>query len=522
MNCKKGNLACPGYPPRHEWGEKRLRTPSARNNQQTVVAQPRNDVSQMVPTDYHLENFDHEFFTRSTLGPPLEEAQDLDNQLVISEFSQLNNTDFSDLQFEGDFTYPQEISHFLEIDQRTSLSFEIPHIFIGVDTPIQRRLFDHFKSSTSTVLTTSSGPANPFISIVLPLAVRDETLMKTLLSLAGSQLLKQCPPGSDPEIQRETVRLHHQAHEEQYQRVEILKERFPDHPSEYMDQDLEVIFATYLVLCLYEICEGSGDGSGNEHLASAGRIITLASTPPPDFVGPPPLHCSLRAKIHPFLLEFYLYHVILATVTVPSTPVVLPQYEHITHILGQDKYVVGVHDGLIKFVARISSLRNYADKNAGKADMYIVETAFQIFEELEAWKPQAASSHSEYLVANFYKMALYIWLFSIINPDRKDHWKVQDNVRCIVTGMCEIRPGDGVKACMLFPLFVAATAAVRKEDRSMIIVHFETLKKWSALGNIDLTLRAVEKLWEHHEAGVKNSWNWVKQLKGSQMSLLVT
>ncbi|KAG4440518.1 hypothetical protein IFR05_003988 [Cadophora sp. M221] len=505
----------------HAWGEKRLRRPSARKNQQIVVAQPRNDVPQPGPVEYSLEDFDPTFFMGSTLGP-LEVVQDLNNEMVLSEFNNHSNTNFPNLQFEGDFTYTEDISQFLEIEERNSLSFELQHIIIGVDTPLERRLFDHFTSSTSTILTTFSGPANPFNSIVLPLAVRDETLMKLLLSLSGSQLLRRYPAGSDPELEKATTRLHQQAQKDQYQRGQDLEARFLDHPSEYTDRDLEVIFARFLVLCLYEICEGSGDGSGNEHVASAGRILTLASTPPKDSVGPPPLHGNLRAKIHPFLLEFYLYHVTLAAVTAPFMPIDMPQYDHITHLLGQDKYVVGVQDGLIKFIARISALRSYADNSDGDLDQYIVETAVQIFKDLEAWEPQATSSRSEYLIASFYKMALFIWLFSIIYPDQKAHRKVQDNVRHIVTEMCEIRSGDGVMACMLFPLFVAGTAAVNKEDKSLIMLHFETLKKWSALGNIDLALKAVKKIWELHEAGVKNSWNWVKQLKISKMSLLVT
>ncbi|KAH6713191.1 fungal-specific transcription factor domain-containing protein [Leptodontidium sp. MPI-SDFR-AT-0119] len=487
-----------------------------------MVTQPRNDVPQTGPVEYSLEDFDPEFFMGSTLGP-LEDVQDLNNEMILSEFNNHSNTNFRHLQFEGDhLTYAEDISQFLEIEQRSPLSFELQHIIIGVDTPLERRLFDHFTSSTSTILTTSSGPANPFNSIVVPLAVRDETLIRLLLSLAGSQLLKRYPARSDPKLREETIRLHQQARKDQYQRRQDLEARFPDHPSEYTDRDLEVVFAAYLVLCLYEICEGSADGSGHEHLASAGRILNLALAPPQDSVGLPPLHCNLKAKIHPFLLEFYLYHVCLATVTAPFTPIDLPQYEHITHLLGQDKYVVGVQDGLIKFIAQISALRSYIDKNNGELDRYIVETAVQIFKELEAWEPQVTSSRPEYLISSFYKMALYIWLFSIIYPDQKGHRKVQANVRHIVTEMCEIRSGDGVMACMLFPLFIAGSAAVSKEDKSLIVLHFETLKKWSALGNIDLTLEAVKKMWEDDEAGVKNSWNWVKQLKSSKMSLLVT
>ncbi|PVH85248.1 hypothetical protein DL98DRAFT_511731 [Cadophora sp. DSE1049] len=521
-NCRKGNLRCTGYPARTEWNGGRQRRRSTR---QRPPDQPAFNQTNALPEADHREpsqgDVDFGYFLHST--PPSEEVASFDDGMMVNGDINYIDTDISYPQFGEDFTFPEDMSHFTEMEPQSSLPFELSHIIIGVDTPLQRRLFDHFYGATSRVLTTSNGIANPFNSIVLPLAIRDETMMKLLLSLAGSQLLRRYPAGwEQPELEQETTRLHQEARKEQLERARILEEQYPEHPHEYKDRDLEVVFTTYLLLCLYEICEGSGDGSGNENLSWAGKTIALASTTPQDAIGPLPLRFHLRARIHPFLLEFYYYHVFLASVTVPSAPIIVPQYDQITDLIGQDRYLVGVQDGLIDFIARISALRNDVDNNDGELDGSTTETALKIFAELEAWQPQATSSRPEQLVASFYQMALYIWLFSIVNPDHSDHDKVQLNVTRIVAGMCEIRECDGVMACMLFPLFVAGSAALKQEDRNLIITHFATLKKWSALGNIDLTFKVVKRMWEHQAAGVKSSWNWVEQLKDSHMSLLVT
>ncbi|KAK0109149.1 hypothetical protein ONS96_002974 [Cadophora gregata f. sp. sojae] len=521
-NCRKGNLKCSGYPARTDWngGRQRRRSAKQRPPDQAGVNQTSSALPEANMKDPSQEDVDFGYFVHSS--PPLADVESSDHGMMVNIDRNYVGTDYFYPQFGEDFAMPEDMSRFIEMEPQCSLPFELSHVIIGVDTPLHRKLFDHFRGTTSRVLTTSNGIANPFNSIVLPLAVRDETMMKLLLSLAGSQLLKRYPAESERSLEQETTRLHHEAQREQFKRARVLEERYPQHPYEYKDRDLEVIFTTHLLLCLYEICQGSSDGSGNINLSSAGRTITLASTPSQDIVGPLPPRCHLRAKIHPFLLQFYYYHVFLASVTVPSAPIVVPQYDQITDLIGQDTYLVGVQDGLIDFIARISALRSSVDGHGGELDGPTIETALKIFAELEAWHPKATSSRPEWLVASFYQMALYIWLFSILNPDHRDHEKVQFNVTRIVTGMCEIPVGDGVMACMLFPLFVAGSAALKQEDRNLVITHFATLKRWSALGNIDVALKVVQRMWEHQNAGMQSSWNWVKQLEGSKTSLLVT
>ncbi|KAL2071675.1 hypothetical protein VTL71DRAFT_12910 [Oculimacula yallundae] len=517
-NCDKGNIKCSGYPERGEWPERQLRRPSTRNSQ-TVVPHS-NTVTQQLDT---IDTFE---INVSMEASPMfsQDVQDYDGVMTTSDFN-YNNTDLMVPLYPEHFSFNGVVFPFEEMHQLRAcydIPSPLPHIIVGVDTPLHGRLFDHFRCSMSKVLTTTPGLENPFNTIVLPLAICDKTLMKLLLSVAGSQLLRRSDPGSEPELEEETIRLHHEAQQDQHRRVQILESRYPEHPSEYTDQYLEIVFATYLVLCLYEICKGSGDGTGNEHLASAGRIIALATSTAREPERSSELYSGRRTQIDSFLLDFYVYHVWLARVTAPSIPIIQPEYDQSINILGQDKHLVGVQDGLIKFIARISKLRTDIDKNDGKKDYPLLETAFEIRDDLNAWQPHPTSSKPEYLVSSFYQKALFIWLFSIINPNKREDPKVQNFVRDILMGMREIGSEDGVMACMLFPLFVAGTAALSIEDREEVVGHFAKLKKWSAFGNIDSTLQAVIRMWGLHAAREKDSWNWVKQLQETRTSILVT
>lgn len=395
--------------------------------------------------------------------------------------------------------------------QQTFFPIELPFLIAGVDSAMQQNMFCHFVNTTSKFLTTLSGQSNPFNQVVIPMALSDQTLMNTLLCLAGSHLLKVQGTVSNEKLAAERCRLHQNAVRTQAVRIEDLRR---GSGALFKLQYRECVLATSLLLCLFEICEGTGDDSGKAHLETAREIITMGSMPTSS--------TSRTTDINPFLLEFFLYHDSLATVTSPS-PVLKPQFHSLSQLPDQDTSLVGVQDGLINFITQISALRAEADTSKHQPDGNIICRAVQIWQDLANWKPKFPMTKERNLITEFYQWALFIWLFSIIYPDGKADLKVQNAVQRITTGMYEINSGDGVMACLLFPLFVVGSAAITKQDRQTVLSHFKKLRNWSALGNIDLTEKVVRKMWDDHDDGVQGSWDWIRQLEiMNGLSLLVT
>ncbi|CZR60524.1 uncharacterized protein PAC_10420 [Phialocephala subalpina] len=400
---------------------------------------------------------------------------------------------------------------------KTFIPIELPFLIAGVDTAIHQRLFCHFTGVMSHLLTTFPGQSNPFNQVVIPMALGDQTIMNTLLCLAGSHLLKLQPTALDSEVAAERRRLHDYATRTQALRVEDLRRSALGSGPLYSVQHQESVLATSLLLCLFEVCEGTGDGSWKDHLEIAREIINMASVSP-NTSSP----SGRTTDINPFLLEFFLYHDSLATVTNPSTQAMKPQFRNLAELPDQDISMVGVQDGLIDFIIQISALRAEADASKLRPDGNVVCRAVQIWQDLANWRPKSAMTKERKLITDFYQWALFIWLYSIIYPDGKADAKVQNAVQRIATGMCEIKPGDGVMACLLFPLFIVGSAAITVKDRDAVSAQFRKLRAWSSLGNIDLTERVIRKMWDDHDEGLPGSWDWVKQLESHGMSLLVT
>jgi hypothetical protein len=227
-------------------------------------------------------------------------------------------------------------------------------------------------------------------------------------------------------------------------------------------------------------------------------------------------------EINPFLLEYFIYHESLATVTLPSPPSSKARFQGSAKCSHHDPSMIGVNDGLCEFATRISALRGLASTWTHKPDGNVVSQAVAIWEDLDNWKPRATLSRECKMIAQFYQWALWIWLYSIVYPEGKADPDVQNAVQMMAAGMSEIKDGDGAMFCLLFPLFITATAAIKGEDRASIEQHFQRLKEWSSLGNVEVAQGVVKKMWVDHDMSLPNSWDWVKQLESSNMRILVT
>lgn len=394
------------------------------------------------------------------------------------------------------------------------ISRSLPYPIENIRTDVEKLLFYHFTEIFSHLLTTSNvtSDISPISEVVIPLAIKDRTVMKTILSLSGSHLLK----GRDKKVEYESERqrLHSSAVDIQRERKERLLEWSKSNPATryvYTLEEQEILLATSLLLCLYELCEGSSDKSLGEHLDMARSSITILSTTSRD-IQPSEAVERITTGVHPLLLEFFNYHDSLAAVTIPLLQP-KPQYISRHEAVGQNRISL-IGDDLMRFMNRIAPLR--AETSLGIK----VSKAGSIHQDLENWKPHSSFSNDQKMISEFYKWALAVWLFSILRPEEKNDLKIQEEVPLILANMQDV--SDSAKACLLFPLFIVGGAAIREEDKETVRGLFRMLMSWSSLGNIGVALNVVENLWSNHELGIPKAWDWVDQLQEYGMTLLVT
>jgi hypothetical protein len=402
---------------------------------------------------------------------------------------------------------------------------DLPFLLANVNTPAERRLFFHFTTLTSRVLTLSNGKNNPLTSIVVPLAAKDQTVMQSLLCLAGSHLVSISTGGNTLDVKLEKDRLHALATRTQTLRVQALEQ--PGRPRS--SQELEAVLTSALLLCLYEICEGSGDATWRLHLETARRLISWIvlqsngddaerDATENDSSIDEPLRLS---KVNRFLLEFFIYHDTLAAVTVTSCTPLLPSRMYHKSSEIPDAYLVGVNNGLCDLITRIAELRSRIVTASGGPDGELLCEAVAIWDDLASWEPKSTDAEQR-LIGSLYQWALFIWLYCIVHPDGIADEKLQTAVKSAIGDLEQIDTASGVLSCLLFPLFIIGTASIEDADRVVVKTHFQNLKAWSGLGNVKVAQHIVQRSWTSHDNNIPRSWDWVAQMEMSGISVPVT
>lgn len=562
LNCQKTGIICEGYPQQVYWEN---RAAARRPSEVSIVGTPESRLQHRTAQHAMKEqpqNADLVFIPPA--GPPLMDP--FQQSLPNGEYDYMHdaNLDFMFDQLEegsllssssgsgqritstiaGCETFnlltpssqPANFQSNLHTIQRSYIPNELPFLISGVESQLHRRLFCHFTGITTHTLSPSVQGGSPFNIVATPLAMRDANVMNTLLAVAGSHLMKiqGGDNGLNTDLNHERLRLHEEVMIVQTRRFQNFKSS-SSAGAICSKQDQEIIFATSLLLTLYDICEGSGSGGWQTHLDMAREVLIKGSsrtgaTPltPTSPISPTASIRSTSPKdsfsttdINPFLLEFFQYHDAVSNVTT-SLPVNKPRFTSSADLSKHEPYMIGVRDGLMDFVFRISSLRAQAELSVHKPDGDVICKAVQLWEELSLWTPRETLSVERKLMSEYYQWALFVWLFSVVYPHGKSDLTVQSAVKRIAAGMCDITPGEGVMSCLLFPLFVIGSAAIDLDDKVAIRKQFHRLRSWSALGNIDIAYRVVEKMWLDYDLGLPGSWDWVKQMESHGISILIS
>jgi len=221
-NCEKTHVVCEGYDEKLLWAAKQearkarktinlnhselhpeidsyigslgnLALPNTLQSQSLAFSQ--HSPSAFYGQEYGLNTFDFgigQFGTPSSfdthrLGPPSP-----DNGAAV--FGGYQHETRNDAQYlisamEESLSMLPAVSLAETVAQKTILPPDLPYLIKGIESDIHKCLFLHFTHVLSPLLTTSNGKFNPMNSEVIPLAICNRTVMKTVLCLAASHRL---------------------------------------------------------------------------------------------------------------------------------------------------------------------------------------------------------------------------------------------------------------------------------------------------------------------------------------------
>ena len=381
------------------------------------------------------------------------------------------------------------------------------------------KFIEHFVSDLSNVLTVHDHVSNPFREIILRMAMGDDenlALRHSLLSFAGLHLY-----GCDSNPTFNIRQLHHYQRAIYFMRIDCEKAM----PADQSTAPLTIqdpMIATSIIQCLIAICRGSTDGEYRSHMNIIRRLISD--------------HRSSDPIVQDFFQEFLMFHDIWNALTSLDRR---PTFEiEENHGDGQPMLLtepikeapkdifIGVKDGLLKFIVRISKLRDTIRKRMRNGMLPIREysvfmTCANIELDLKAWAPVQEPFTSSWYFALFNQKCIWVYLYRSIKVSKpsEDLTAVVDEA---LEYLQESHSAESTQSVLLSPLFILGCAAFQERQRPPIERAFVSLQKYSNLGNIRHARTVVQKVWELMDDGDERSWDWEQIMYDMGLDLLIT
>ena len=378
----------------------------------------------------------------------------------------------------------------------------------GIESDVDVKFLDHYFYDSSNVLTVHDNVSNPFKDIIFRMAIDDgENLLlrHSLLCFAGLHLCR-----------RDSKKVFNDRQEYHYQHYLRIAE--PHYKKAIADPaNVQSIITSAIVQTLVAICRGSTNGEYRWHMDIVRELL--------------PNNQSSNPLVQDFFNEFLLYHDGLNVTTSlnrrPASVVEEPSTllaETITPNAGG--VFTGVKDGLLKFINRISRLRDRIRLRMFEGilpliDYPIESCAYKIEQDLKAWTPVQEPYTPSWHFAWFHQQCIWIYLYRTLKPSKPSEGLALA-VDDALESLGNLHPTESIQSVLLWPLFSLGCAAFMKEQRPPIELAFENLRKYSNFGNIHQARFVVHIIWELMDAGDERSWDWERVMADRGIDFLIT
>ncbi|KAK3689655.1 fungal-specific transcription factor domain-containing protein [Podospora appendiculata] len=293
----------------------------------------------------------------------------------------------------------------------------IQPIFHGLETVEDMIFWKHYNEQLSAVLTVEGEHKNAFKDMMVPIAVKHQGLMHSILSLAskhidfenpyGMNTLKNNPATTLEKLQERSIYHHDQARLKFYDDVEFSHEK----PSPDYKLLMSARYGQMLCFLLEALAEGNPRGEHRLHLSAYQSLIS--SSPPDD------------SAFLSFIAEFFQYHIfadeLLHSAGDPNHHTAPKGFPPVLVLPSQPPRLLGVADGLLDYLSQITAIRNTIRSNMlaqvdPVVDYVSLYRAAEIDAAIREWTPHWPSGDSRDRVGLLYKQMLWIYLVRTIYP----------------------------------------------------------------------------------------------------------
>ncbi|GAQ44563.1 hypothetical protein AtubIFM54640_005750 [Aspergillus tubingensis] len=354
-------------------------------------------------------------------------------------------------------------------------------------------LYTFFLHKAAQVVCIRDEPSNPFLHVLIPVAMQSDMILHALLAFSGVIYLQNNRRG-------------HFAHAVWEQYAQVL--RSLKHSLVIYSQgqnDLAVfLMITCLILCAIETTNADTHEHAFLHLRAAQDLFSAAEA-----------HCS-NTPLFSFAAEFYLYIVaLLPSCTSPKdhSETMLRSEADVqlcSRILMRNQTpLVGMLCGnaftLYQWIPQVYEISiaihdNLIHAGVGGLPMHMCLSRLRAHSVIQSWTPEIQNDGDGYRCGLIYQLALLSLLdMSPLNERGTAEGSVSYRRQLILNFMQLLRaipPESNHTTVLCWPLAVLGAYAEEPEDRAFVRTYlFRMVKKYN-LGNMYQTIALLELVWK--------------------------
>lgn len=374
--------------------------------------------------------------------------------------------------------------------------------------PESQFLFTHFLHRTAGVLSVSKGH-NPFVDVLVPVALQSDMVLQALLTLSGVHLLQggtQCYGAATWEHQAQALRS--------------LKYGVTKFVMSETDLAYSLSICT-LIFCFIEVtsmlsarryCYGEanietieqvigGDTKGNmfHHMKATEQLLLAKAMPLTDQNDP-----NLRT----FILEWYSYISALSAICyAKSNNFSTPLFDGICdELLAQGASRPGVLFGcsreLFVLIPRVILIAQRIPQEQEEDGCISCPTSLErdrLLHSVQTWKPSSSANADCAAAGKIYQLAL-----SALLQIDMDNATLQHHVASVASLLQALPISSQVTTTLCWPLSILGSLARLDSCKSSIRCYLELLATRYRFGNFQQSLHLLDTLWKENEAPIKS------------------
>lgn len=407
-------------------------------------------------------------------------------------------------------------------------------------------LLDHYIHRFSRTYPTCSGPANPFVSVLLPLAIQNPVVLDSLLALSGAQTWNEY----GYTMETTTLRLRQRAlagfQKLLAQSTPVSNEVNPGPASNstepMSEENFLIVASTSIIFLLFEKIVGEGKANWLPHLQFMSRLFTTFFRQRIGSNTGPILHSLRNPEAFQFIHHLFLYNDLVhatsrGTATLSDYYLRLEQgplsvWSNGPSLSSEVVSNTSLHGSILTFpnlIARISA----GDENVTEADITAWDgrvhwlpsyslNAMQTQQEaldlmpvvavyLQRPNPPVSSSDEEWLISDLYRVTANIYLAQTSRRRVMETGNVKSTpdmgtlARQAIQLVLQLPEGSAFENALLWPIGIIAKELTYNHlaERNAILSRLHALERRFQMRHFERARAAFQQMWQRKDGGME-------------------